>query len=184
MPFRHQISLSCCVTYVALSRLSFCHNNQTSDLYELTCLATHINTTDANLCNFLNPDAFDSPSLNNWWTWFNGNYCESGVFGEASPIGSQNEKICQTKTNGLLLSFGAIQPAGWCRSKSKQSGASFAAVLQQTTDSWGIRSKKKIQIRWSDGGPGHWNQFWPKILGMIGLLKVCVCGGSGMFKND
>ena len=129
MPFRHQISLSCCVTYVALSRLFFGHNNQTSDLYELTCLATHINTTDANLCNFLNPDAFDSPSLNNWWTWFNGNYCESGVFGEASPIGSQNEKICQTKTNELFLSFGAIQPAGWCRSKSKQSGASFAAVL-------------------------------------------------------
>ena len=68
MPFRHQISLSCCVTYVALSRLFFGHNNQTSDLYELTCLATHINTTDANLCNFLNPDAFDSPSLDNWWT--------------------------------------------------------------------------------------------------------------------
>ena len=93
MPFRHQISLSCCVTYVALSRLFFGHNNQTSDLYELTCLATHINTTDANLCNFLNPDAFDSPSLNNWWTWFNGNYCESGVFGEASPIGSQNVNV-------------------------------------------------------------------------------------------
>ena len=55
---------------------------------------------------------------------------------------------------------------------------------QQTTNSWGIRSKKRFKFGGGGGGPGHWNQFWPKILGMIGLLKVCVCGGSGMFKND